>query len=59
MKLKLCRAKREINGGRKLYNTAKRRDQQVKEQNRFEALADTEDDTIEQGCLQLKKSYNL
>ena len=52
MKLKLCGAKRERGRGRKLYDTAKLRDQNIKEQfhieiqNRFEALANNKDDSI-------------
>ena len=61
--LKLCRAKGERRGGRKLYDTAKLRDHNVKEQfhieirNRFEALASNEDDSIKQDWLQLKTVY--
>ncbi len=53
VKLKLCRAKMERRRGRKLYDTVKFRDQQVKEQfcievrNRFEALASNENDSNE------------
>ena len=61
VKLKLCR---ERKGGRKLYDTAKLRDQSVSKKqlhieirNRFEALANNEDDSIEQDWLQLKKVY--
>ena len=56
-------SKRERREGRKLYDTAKLRDQTVKEQfhieirNRFEALANNEDDSIEQDWLQLKTVY--
>ena len=69
LKLKLCRVKRERKDGRKLYDTMKLRDQQIKEQfrievrNRFEALANNEDDSneddsIEHGWSQFKKVYS-
>ena len=64
VKLKLCRAKREGKGGRKLYDTIKLRDQQVKEQfcieiqNRFKVLVNNADDTIKQGWMQWKKVYS-
>lgn len=64
VRLKLCRTTKERKRGRKLYDTTKLRDHQVKEQSRieirdrFEALTKDEDDSIEQSWLQLKKAYN-